>query len=97
MLCSVGRIHDNGRWGRFTTPFAFSKLGFDEEEEDITEDKNGASEIELFISEENDTKMALEKNRTINKLISNKSYTPPSTLEKAKGVVKRYFFLIRHV
>jgi hypothetical protein len=24
MLCSVGRIHDNGRWGRFTTPFAFS-------------------------------------------------------------------------
>jgi kinesin family protein 13 len=65
------------------------KLGFDEEEEDITEDKNGASEIELFISEENDTKMSLEKNRTTNKLISNKSYTPPSTLEKAKGVVKR--------
>jgi hypothetical protein len=26
MLCSVGRIHDNGRWGRFTTPFAFSKV-----------------------------------------------------------------------
>ena len=65
------------------------KLGFDEEEEDITEDKNGASEIELFISEENDTKMALDKNRTTNKLISNKSYTPPSTLEKAKSVVKR--------
>jgi hypothetical protein len=134
MLCSAGRIHDNGRWGRFTTLFAFSKvlggvyllldvnffvvhmsgacaitnktvdgvdpysetameelekLGFDEEEEDITEDKNGASEIELFISEGNDTKMALDKNRTTNKLISNKSYTPPSTLEKAKGVVKR--------
>ncbi|CAG2222720.1 KIF13 [Mytilus edulis] len=63
------------------------KLGFDEEEEDIQEDKNNGSEIELFIAEENDEKSA--KNRTTEKLLSNKSFTPPSTLEKTKGVIKR--------
>ncbi|XP_071144452.1 kinesin-like protein KIF13A [Mytilus edulis] len=63
------------------------KLGFDEEEEDIQEDKNNGSEIELFIAEENDEKSA--KNKTTEKLLSNKSFTPPSTLEKTKGVIKR--------
>ena len=64
------------------------KLGFDEEEEESTDDKN-TSEIELFITEEHDQKMSTEKLKTTNKLISNKSQTPPSTLEKVKGVVKR--------
>lgn len=64
------------------------KLGFDEEEEMIDE-KNGEGEVELFISEESDTKTATDKNRTTNKLISNKSFTPPNTLEKPRGVIKR--------
>lgn len=66
------------------------KLGFDEEEEDLAEDKNCVSDVELFIAEETDTKSIVENIRTTNKLISNyKSQTPPGTLEKQRGVIKR--------